>query len=253
MKHSNKLVTALWMLATGGSLPAATVRVDWLVMQGGGTSSSFNLLDDNSIALAHGSLTIINGLAYPGLPATRTFAAANWSTQPNVADTLTGNSTISAFELRVAPMTGSANYLLDILVPENRALVLAIGGLLKSGGSATQAMELAAVSDSGMAAVTLRTTDAWSNTLTNLSQDVVWDPLTQVLSPAATANGDSAFAFFDVAPLIGANGRLRLSVPAGYATGTGDSIFIGLGTVVPEPSSLWLALSGVLLLLRRRR
>lgn len=254
MKHSYTLATAMLMLAAGQSIQAATMMVDWLVMQSGGSPASFTMLNDSNAAVAHGSLTIINGLAFTGLPANRTFAAANWTSQPDVSDSASNNTTISTLEVRVAPMGGLSHYFVDVLVPENQAMVLVIGGLLKTITSSTQTVEIAAWSDSGTSGVTLRSTNAWSNGLTICNQSVSWNPLTQILSPAASANGDSEFAFFDVAPVIGTNGKLRLSVPAGYASGTGDSLFIGLGTVVPEPNSLWvLALGAVFFLGRRTR
>jgi hypothetical protein len=246
------MLVAMLMFATAGSLHSATVTVDWLVMQSGGTPSAFDLLDDHDTAVALGSLTVTSGVVAPGMPVYRGFASGHWTSQPEVIERISGDTVLSAVEFRVGPAGGLTNYLAEILIPANQAFVLAIGGMLKNNTSSTQAIGIEARSDSGASPVTLRSTSAWSNGFIILNQSTSWNAMSQVLSPAASADGDSEFAFFDVAPLVGPNGRLRLTVPMGYAADTGDSIFIGLGTAVPEPASACLLGLGAALLVGKR-
>lgn len=243
MKYHSKAILAL-VAAAAGSAEAASVVVDWLVTQPGGTVSAFTLVDDANTATATGAVAITKGLGFPGFPASRSFSAGSWSTQPEVTDTVTGDASISGLEFRVVPMAGLASYAINLQVPSNQPLILVVGGLLRNSTSATDAVTIAAFSDSGFVPVTLRSTHAWSNGLTTLNQGVSWNPLAQILSPAAGADGDSQFAFFDAGPLVGGNARLSFSIPAGYAVGTGDSLFIGVGTVIPEPATAGLFVLG---------
>lgn len=248
-----RTLAAILCLAIGGPSHAATITVDWLVMQTGGTAAAFSLLNDANAVAVSGSLMAISGVA--AKPSAQIFAASNWISQPVVLDSLSEDSTISALKVQVAPALGLCNYLLDIGVPSHQALVVVVGGLRRDSTSATQGIVLEAVSDSGQSEVTLRSMNAWSNgsTTTILDQSALWDPLTQILSAGTEANGESEFAFFEVGPIGGANSRLRFSVPEGYNAGTGDAIFIGLGTVIPEPGGTVLLLLGGTVLLRRRR
>jgi hypothetical protein len=243
MKHFPNAMLALVALAAG-SAEAASVVVDWLVAQPGGTVSSFTLVDDANAATATGGVAITQGLGFPGLPAGRSFPAGSWSTQPELTDTLTGDASIHGLEFRVVPMAGLASYNVNLQVPSNQPLILVVGGLLKTSTSATDAVTFAAFSDSGFVPVTLRSTNAWSNGLTILDQSVSWNPLTQILSTTAGADGDSQFAFFEVGPLAGGNARVSFAIPAGYGAGSGDSIFIGVGAVIPEPAAAGLLLLG---------
>lgn len=244
---------ALLMLATAGSADAASVMVDWLVAQPGGTPAAFTMLDDGGGAAVGGVLALTRGMAFPGLPMSRRFAAGEWSSPPEVIDSVTGVADLGAMEFRVVPSAGSATYRVDFRVPANQALVIAVGGLLRNGNSATGSVIIGAASDLGSVPVTLRSANAWSNGLTRLNQGVDWNPLTQALSTAAGADGDSEFVLFEVAPLAGENPRLSFAIPDGYGAGSGDSIFIGLGVVVPEPATAVLLLLGAAIGAGRRR
>jgi hypothetical protein len=253
MKPSTRTLTAILCLAIGGAGHAATITVDWLIMQTGGTAAAFNLLNDANAVAASGSLVAISGIA--AKPSAQIFSAGNWISQPVVLDSLSEDSSISALKVQVAPASGLCNYLLEIGVPSNQSLVVVVGGLLKNSTSATQGIGLQALSDSGQSEVTWRSMNAWSNgsTTTILDQSAIWDPLTQIISAGTEANGESEFAFFEVGPIGGANSRLRFSVPEGYNAGTGDPIYIGLGTVIPESGGTVLLLLGGTVLLGRRR
>jgi hypothetical protein len=252
MKHYPKVIAAL-VMATAVSADAASVVVDWLVTQPGGTVGAFKLLDDAGTAAADGSMAVFAGQGFPGLPMSRGFAAGNWSAQPELTDTLTGDASISAMEFRVVPAGGLANYAINLQVPSNQPLIVVVGGLLRNSASATQQVGISAFSDLATAPVALRSTNVWSNGLIILNQSVSWNPLTQVLSTTAGADGDSEFAFFDVGPIAGPNARLSFTVPDGYVAGSGDSIFVGLGVVVPEPSAVGLLLLGAGAFVARRR
>jgi hypothetical protein len=242
MKHYPKAITALITLAAVSSADAASVVVDWLVMQNGGAATAFTLLDDANGAGATGSVAVSTG--FPGPPTSRTFSSASWSTQPELTDTVTGDTSIGVTDFRVVPAGGQASYVINLQVPSNQPLILVVGGMLRNSTSATQYVEIAALSDSQTVPVTWRSTHAWSNGLTILNQGVSWNPLTQILSTTDGANGDSEFAFFEIGPIAGANARVSFAIPVGYASGTGDSISIGLGTVIPEPTMAGLLLLG---------
>lgn len=242
MKHYPKAITALITLAAVSSADAASVVVDWLLIQNGGTAAAFTLVNDATSATATGSVSIAKGS--PGPPTARTFSSASWSIQPDLTDTVTGDTSISVTDFRVVPAGGQASYVINLRVPSNQPLIVVVGGMLKNSISATQYVEIAALSDSETAPVTLRSTNAWSNGLTNLNQGVSWNPLTQLLSTTVGANGDSEFAFFEVGPIAGTNPRVSFAIPFGYASGTGDSISIGLGTVIPEPTTAGMLLLG---------
>lgn len=253
MKHSSKAILAL-VTAAAGSAEAASVAVDWLVTQTGATASAFALVNDANTVTASGAVTVTKGVGFHGLPATRNFQAGNWSTQPDLTNTATGDASISGMEFRVVPMAGAASYSINLQVPSNQPLILVVGGLLKNNISATGRVEIAALSDSALVPVSLRSAHAWATDLMVLDQGVDWNPMTQILSPTAAANGDSQFAFFDIGPLVGTDSRLNISIPSGYAASNGDSIFIGLGTVIPEPGTAGLfVLSAGFLAWRRRR
>lgn len=251
MNYTVPMFAAALMAATI-SADAASVVVDWLVSEPGGTVSAFTLVDDANAAAATGSATITAGVGYPGLPTSRTFASGSWTTQPELQDTLTSDTTISALEFRVVPSLGFATYVINLQVPSNQPLIVVVGGLLKNSTSSTQGIEIAALSDLGAVPVTQQSTHAWSNGLTVLNQPTDWNPLTQVLSPTSVANGDSEFAIFEVGPISGANPRMSFTVPLGYAASIGDSIFIGMGKVIPEPSTAGLLLLGAGALAGRR-
>lgn len=252
MKHFSKAIAALTLTLTNPA-HAASVLVDWLTTQAGGTAAAFTMVDDSNNATANGSVTLTAGIGVPGLPRSQPFAAGNWGTQPEVADTLTGDAGISAMEFRVWPSAGSASYVITLQVPANQPFIVAVGGLLQNSTSATQGVTLAALSDSGSVPVVLRSTNAWSTDLLQLNQGLSWNPLTQILSPASGANGDSQFAFFEVGAITGANPRLSFAVPFGYAAGSGDSIYIGVGAVIPEPATAGLLLLGTAACVGRRR
>jgi hypothetical protein len=251
MQTSIPTITAVLLLAAGGSTNATTVMVDWLVMQSGGTAAAFNLLDDANAVAANGGLTLNNGFAVT--PASRIFAMESWISPPDVIDSVTEITTLNALQLRVAKdLGGLCNYSLEINVPSDQAFVVVVGGMLKDSTSATQTIGIEALSNSGTSAVTLHSMNTWSNGLIVLDQIPAWNPLTQILSTTTMPNGESEFVFFDVEPITGSNSRLRFSVPNGYTAGTGDSIFIGLGAVVPEPGSAWFLLLGAALIVGHR-
>jgi hypothetical protein len=254
MKKHTASILAL-AAAAAGHAGAASVVVDWLVTRPDATASDFTLVNDANTATASGTVAFTKGVGFPGLPVTRFFAAGNFSTLPEWADTVTGDASFSGMEFRVVPVAGAADYAINLRIPSNQPLILVVGGLLKNNISATGRVEIAALSDSAFVPVTLRSTNAWSNGVMTLNQGVAWDPLAQVLSTTAATNGDSQFAFFDIGALAGANPRVSLAVPSGYAAGSGDSIFIGLATVIPEPAAagLWALGAGLLAWRRSRR
>jgi hypothetical protein len=244
MKYSPMTVAVLIFVASSAA-KAASVVVDWLKLQPGGTPAALSLLDDGGDAAVGGALTVTQGMAFPGLPKARGFAAGQWLSQPGVLDSMTGGADLSVMEFRVVPAAGAVSYRLDFRVPSNQPLIIVVGGLLGNGVPAVGSVFLEAMSDSAISPVVMRSGNAWSNGLIILDQGVDWNPLTQALGIKAGANGDSEFAFFDIAPITGDDPRVSIAIPDGYATGAGDSIFIGIGIVVPEPAVMGLLALGV--------
>ena len=239
------------------SSPAATVAVvvDWLKLAGGSSPSGFQLLDDNSTAVASGSLAIVSnqGASSLSLPA-RTLNSSYWTGTTGFTDSVTGLADVSAMDFRVAPVSGKANYTIEFSVPAGRQMLLVVGDFFHNATASTVGMSIAAGSDSGSVPVTLAGMYGWNNGVTLLTQDLAWDQPTGSLTTTAAANGDSKFAFLQIGPISGLNPRLTLSVPNGYALDAGDAVIIGIGTVVPEPGIVTLAgVCGILGLLLRRR
>jgi hypothetical protein len=112
---------------------------------------------------------------------------------------------------------------------------------------------ISAFSDAGAGGVAWNGSFEWNSGVTPLTQELDWDPSNSTLSPSVNANGESRMAFFTVQGMAGTNAKIRLSVPNGFNTGLGDSIYVALGTAIPEPSAALLGVLGSLVLLRRRR
>ncbi len=227
----------------------ATV-VDWFDLAAGGSSTSFSLTADGGLPAATGALAIQSGkgISFPGFPSARTFNSGFWSGDTGFRDSLTGTDRVAAFDIRVAPQGGAAAYSLTFSIPAGREIVIAVGGLYRGPSGATQS--IVATSSGGV--VSFVQTLAWNGSDV-FDQEIEWNAATATLATTLGSDGDSGIAFFRIGPLAGANPSLTFTVPMGYAAGTGDSISIGLGAVVPEPSALTLAGLGAALVLARRR
>lgn len=233
---------------------AATTAVDWLELAAGGTASSFSLLDDTAAPLAGGRLLIQQGISFPGFPSPRTFAGGFWAADTGFSDSDLADLTVQGLALRVAPIGGAANYTIEVSLPEDREVILVVGDLYHGATAQTVGMTLSAISDGSPSPVVLAGMFDWSNGVSSMSEDLVWNESAGTLVTSTQANGESTAAFFRIAPISGANPRLVLSVPQGFATGTGDTIVVGLGVVVPEPAAaMMLAVSSGMWAGRRRR
>jgi hypothetical protein len=257
MKH--KIGSYAMVAAALGSLPqahAAAVVVDWFRLESAGSPAALTLVNDAGLPVAAGALVIASGkgISFPGLPANNVLNGGFWFADTGLADSGAGDARVGAFDIRVAPQNGSASYVLELTVPTGRELILAVGGLFHGAAGSTQSLELTAFSDSGSGAISLLQTIGWDNGSTAYDQEIEWDASSGTLSTTVGSSGDSEMAFLRIGPLAGENGRLVLTVANGYGVGTGDSLTIGLGQVIPEPSFLGLlSLSGVFLLVARRR
>lgn len=233
------------------SASAAVVAVDWLQVQAGGSSAGFSLAGDNGMVTANGRLVVGSGASMPGSPPGRTLNNQFWETAPQASDSVLGNGTVSAFDVRVAPQAGSASYSVELAVPTGRGLVLMVGDLFSGAAGSTAGITLTAVSDTGSATISLTEILAWDNGLKSSTKDLLWDGST--LTTTGGADGDSKYAFFEIGALFGSNARIILTVEDGYPLGAGDSLTLGLGLLpVPEPAVSVLAYVGFYLLLRRR-
>ena len=254
MKTKTTGLAGIASLAFTLTAPAATVMVDWLKLPAGSSPGGFQLLDDSDSALGSGSLVIAQGVSFPGRPAPRTLNSAFWTGTTGFSDSVTGLADVSAMEFRVAPSAGQASYTIQLVVPAGRQLLLVVGDLFRNATAFTAGITIAALSDSGSVPVTLAGFYGWNNGASTLTQDLAWDQPTGALTTTAGANGDSKLAFLQIGPISGLNPRLVLTVPQGYAVGTGDSVIIGVGAVVPEPGVITLAgICGMLALVLRRR
>ncbi len=218
-----------------GSVQAAgVVMVDWLELASGGTNAAFSLTTDDGLPVASGALAILNGngVAYPSFPKTRTFNSEFWVGHSGFLDSQTGDTQVSAFDIRVAPIEQSASYSLTIDVPAGQELIIAIGGLFRNSTAGTGSINTTATGG----VVSFVTALGWDSGASQFDQELEWSALTGTL------------------PLSGPNPQLTFTVPNGYPFDSGDSISIGIGMVVPEPSIFGVAaLSAAFLLANRRR
>lgn len=247
-----KLTTLAFAAAIPATASAATV-VDWLELADGGSANSFILVADGNLPTAFGVLAIESGkgTSFPKFPQSRILNAGSWSGETGYIDSVSGDDQVTGFDLRVLSRNGPASYTLTLEVPAGRELVLAIGGLYRGSAGATSSL---AISASGDGVFTFDQSLSWTGS-DFFDQELEWDAPTGTLFTTIGANGDSDVAFLRVSPLSGANPTLTFLVPNGYGGPgtTGDSITIGIGTVIPEPGVLALASVGALLALAGRR
>lgn len=233
----------------------ATAIVDWLEFSPGSPSSSFTLRDDTGTSLSSGLLTVRRGVSFAGFPSARSFADAYWEADTGLVNSLTGDSSVSGMAFRVAAAAGGpADYTIEFLIPEGQEILLMVGDLYRgSDTSRTAGVGVSVHYDGGSAPLSLEGMWAWDNGISRMSETLSWDSGTGVLSTVSGESGESMAAFFRIAPVMGENARIVLTVPDGLS-GTGDAIMVALGVVVPEPSTVFLAALGSTgLLIRRRR
>lgn len=244
--------TFLAVLGFQDSARASAVVVDWLDLATGSTASSFTLTSDLGIPVASGALAIENGKgqAFSGFPTAGSLNAGFWSGATGYQDSVTGDERVGIFDIRVVPQGGMAAYSLTLGVPAGRDLIVAVGGLFRSGTAATAAI---VTSVSGGGVISFIRSLAWDNGGTAYDQELEWDGPTGSLSTTTGADGDSEMAFLRISSLSGPNPKLTFLVPDGYGSGAGDSISIGIGTVIPEPGVLGLAALGAVVCLAGRR
>jgi len=250
-------ITLLPLSLAGGLLLgqsfAAVTYVDWLEIPAP-TGTTFTLVGDGGSVVAGGKLTVHDGLSFGSLPSSLLLAGGFWELEPQFKDTLLEDASMRAMEFRVVPVGGVADYVIEFDVPNNQPFVLAVGNLLKNDISSTAGVAIAAFSGSGGVPIGWNGSFAWDSGVTALTQEVDWDPNTGYLSPTISANGESRMAFFTIPGMSGENPKIRLAVPNGYGAGLGESIYVGLGVVIPEPGTAMLgALGSLILLVRRRR
>ena len=256
MKSLNTWMTAI--AAVIMILPArgASVVVDWLTLPGGSSPSAFSLLDDNNAPLAGGKLIINQGASFLGTPVARTLGESFWGEAPGYNDSVTTHADVTGISFRVAAVGGSANYAIEFTVPVDRPMIIVIGDLFRNSNNSafTAGVTLTAASSLGSSTYALAEMQLWDPGVAGqaLDQSLDWNSATGTLSTVVGSDGNSKLAFFYIDPIQGTNPTITLSVPTGQ-TGTGDTIFVGVGAVVPEPSAGILAGLGVVTLLARRR
>lgn len=255
--HNSMKITVLLPLSLVGGLLfgqsfAAVTYIDWLEIPTP-SGTNFTMVGDSGAVVAAGKLTVHGGLAFGSLPSSLLLSGGFWGVEPPFRDTLLEDASIRAMEFRVLPVGGVANYVIEFDVPRNQPLVLVVGNLLKNSTSATAGVAVSAFSGSGSVPIGWNGSFAWDSGVTALTQEVVWDPDAGFLSPVTSANGESRMGFFTIPGIAGENPKIRLSVPDGYGSGAGDSIYVGLGIMIPEPGTALLGALGSLVVLARRR
>lgn len=231
---------------------AATPIYDWLQPAPGSTTTAFQLLDDPLNPAVVGAATVTQGFAFPG-PDSLSLDHAFWTAAMDFQDSLTGNSTVPGFVLRVAPSGGAASYSIEFALTTGVPYVLMIADMFRDPDGATTGARVTTFSDSGPFAIDYFGATTWDNGIRPLDQPVAWDSATGTLSTIAGANGGSTPAFFMIEPSTATKPGLLIEIPEAYAVGSGDAIIFGLAVVVPEPSSLLMLLASASLLTRRRR
>lgn len=244
------------ILALAAAIPAtarAATVVDWLELAGGASATSFVLAADGGLPTAFGALAIESGkgASFPNFPQSRVLNAGSWSGETGYIDSLTGNDRVSGFDLRVVSRNGPASYTLTLEVPAGRELVVAIGGLYRSGAVGTGSLS---VSASGGGVFAFDRSLSWTGS-DLFDQEIEWVSATGTLVATSGSAGDSDVAFLRIGPLSGANPKFTFQVPDGYGGPgtTGDSITFAIGAVVPEPGAPVLAALATFLALTRRR
>jgi hypothetical protein len=101
--------------------------------------------------------------------------------------------------------------------------------------------------------VDLLGTNGWDDGIRLYTQPLDWDGAHNLLKPNSGATGNSAFAFFRIPQDSGNISSLELSIPAGYATGSGDALEFAFGIPIPEPGAAGLFLPVVLYAFTARR
>ncbi len=241
MKISRKIsrlgIAGLLLLTTSGE--AAVISVDWLQLGAGGNASGFVLANIQGTASAPGSIVLDHGIPFPDQPSARTLGPQYWETPPSAVNAETGDGTVSGFEIRIFPSDGSVSFLVELEVPRDVKLILAVGDLNHDGLSSTTGVDITASGASGGAVVTLVEMMAWNDGIKGATQGLDWNG--HSLTTLSGNNGDSKFAFFSIDPLNGPGARITFSIPHGYDAGTGDSLFFAVGIQsVPESSLCWL-------------
>lgn len=232
----------------------ATDTVDWLVFGSGGNASGFSLLDDLGNPAATGALTVSRGSVFSGFPSARSFEDRYWIDDIGLLDSQSGDSLVHATSFRVAAAPGGpASYTIELDVPTGQELLLMVGDIYHgSENSRTAEVILSAFSDTGSSLIQLEGIWAWDNGISAMSENLSWSAGTNTLSPSSAAEGESKAAFFRIAPLYGSNGKLMIEVPDGLA-GSGDTIVVALGVMVPEPSAFLMTMAGAAVVMLRRR
>lgn len=255
---ASNISVALSVSALGFAVPSqgAVVAqvVDWFTLVPGGEAGSFSLAADDGSASAHGALAVEpgKGLVFPGFPSARVLDSGFWVANTGFQDSVAGDMRVPGFDIRVVPQSGQSVYTITLDVPVGREMILAVGGLYRGASGATQSVVASAFTDSGSSLVSLIQSLAWNGGDT-YDQELEWDTLSSTITTTVGSEGDSTVAFLKIAPLAGANSKIRLSIPSGYASGAGDSITIGLGAPVPEPGVFALLAIGATLFITGRR
>ncbi|GAA5481052.1 hypothetical protein [Haloferula sargassicola] len=232
--------SSLVLFCLAAPVGAQALTLDWWEPRT--AAATTELADDADATQGSLAMTIRQGVLFPGFPATRTLASGAW------VDPLPfGTADVTATDIKVFPGGVPSDF--DVLIEWSGSdtLYLLVGDLYGDPSSSTSPVGIS--SDGGASSVTHIGMFRWSDSLTDFSQPLGWSGSELTTTPGLT--GDSEFALFSIS---GAH-SVTLSVPSGYAYGTGDTLTIGIGAVpVPEASTVGMtALFAMLALAHRRR
>jgi uncharacterized protein (TIGR03382 family) len=243
--NAKVVITSVLLVLPATGVRAATfvtdAPVDWLTLAPGRT----HLLTDTGSLGATLDVTLGSGVLLPTTPAPTTLSATFWTVPPPILDSVQGDRSVPAIDIRVLPVNGLASYAVELVLPFRSEFILAIGQLYSDPVAASGPVELIS---NPTARLQYLGSFGWDNGVKPFDQPLTWDDAGQSLSPATGARGDSEVAFF----LIDNADRVTISLPSAYGLATGDTVSLALG-VVPEPTLPVLLLPALLVLVRRRR
>ena len=242
--RSMSLVLAILALGAVQPLVHGAALVDWLTFSAGGERTRFSLLRNSGSAFAEGQVVLTTGLFAPLSPAAGTLQSSFWLTPPPFQDSPLGDATVATTKVQVAPQGGLVQFHLTISGADLGGMVFAVGQLL-SGGIGSMVISTSGTGG-GAASVVFLGTNGWDNGLKFYTDPLDWDASQNTLRTSPGAIGESAFAFFQIAPGAGTVTSLSFDVPVSAASGSGDAVEFAFGVPVPEPGTTWLAGSAVL-------
>lgn len=233
----------------------AASPLDWLAFSAGADRNHFSLLDDRGVPVAQAEVQLVLGLFAPLSPSSGLLQAPFWVTPPDFTDSVLGDASVKTVKLQVAPQSGAVQYRLTLSGADLSGMTFAVGQLFATAAAGTRSIEISARTASAAAVpVNLLSMNGWDDGTRSYVQALTWDAAQQIVSSVASANGESALAFFKIPGAGSPVTQLSLYIPVGYNSGVGDAVEFAFGVnVVPEPAASVLIIAGLALMATRSR